>query len=326
VARRPERTITINQDRIQRREKLRRRVPDAGKNALRPLVFRWRLMRPALRARRSLERMRPRFLVIGAMKAGTTAVFNHIASHPMFREPLLKEVNYFDFQSSRPFASYLAQFPPLRSEGGFTGEASTGYLWHPRCAERVRAALPGVKVIALLRDPVERALSHYFHARRVGDESRPLAEALRAPEADLDHVLTDAEELGWHRGYFGAPLARSRDKALVAAKPIHRSYVGQSRYADHIQPWLDRFDPSQLLFLNSESYFADPIAGSARLWQFLEVPDPGLAPSDLRFNEGRRADVPTAAYDFLRDALADATGRLAQTLGPEFVWSDARRI
>lgn len=308
----------LKTQRIEWMERLRSRTPDAAKNRLRPLVFRWRLLSPVLRARLSGNRMEPRFIIAGAMKAGTTALFNHIAQHPAFRAPTLKEVNFFDFQHDRGMRRYLGHFP-RRTEGAFSGEASTGYLWNPRCAARICEALPNVKILVILRDPVERSLSHYFHQVRIGDETRSLDEAIRAPESHLGYVLTEAEERLWHDAKFGGALSSARCRAMLEEKPLQRAYIGQSRYIDHIGGWLDAFG-DDLLVLRYESYFEHPDAHLERIWQHLGVAPAPRRPSRRSFNKGKRSPVPQEIRSYLSEQLESATRELSRVLGPEFAW------
>ena len=305
--------------RIEWMERLRSRTPDAAKNRLRPLVYRWRLLSPVLRSSLSRNRLAPRFIIAGAMKAGTTALFNHIAHHPDFRGPTLKEINFFDFQYRRGLKRYLGHFPRRQDGGIFSGEASTGYLWNPHCAGRIRESLPGVKVLAILRDPVERALSHYFHQVRIGDESRPIEEALRARESHLGYTLTPEEEKIWHYANFGGALSSTRSQALVRDKPLQRAYIGQSRYAEQLEPWRQAFG-EDLMLLRYESYFEDPAAHLPAIWRHLGVEDPKRPPPERAFNKGRRSAVSDEVRAYVQDALAEPTRRLTEQLGPDFSW------
>src|SRR5215470_4416040 len=136
----------------------------------------------------SSGRMLPTFLIIGAQRCGTTSLFKAIAEHPAVVPPTFhKGVHYFDINYPRGIDWYQGHFPTRfagrRATAGLdvppaTGESSPYYLHHPAAPARIAAALPDVKLIALLRDPVERAFSAYKHEVARGFEDQPFERAL----------------------------------------------------------------------------------------------------------------------------------------------------
>ena len=166
------------------------------------------LRSPALRdarmfVRRLQGRVLPDFLIIGAQKSGTSSLYRYLAQHPQVRESVLKEVHYFDGGLEAGIDTYAlgehwyrAHFPrrAAMAPGSRTFEASPLYLLHPLAAERIAALMPQVKLVAILRNPTDRALSHYFHnvrnnALRAFKEDLPPGPAMDAEEARLADVL-----------------------------------------------------------------------------------------------------------------------------------------
>lgn len=119
------------------------------------------------RVKRALDRfrphLRPSFLIIGAQKAGTSALFRMLALHPSILAPVEKEHHFFDVDEAyaRGFARYLKGFPlvPLRGPARVTFEATPSYLFAEQAAERIHAHLPDIPLVVVLRDPVSRAYS-----------------------------------------------------------------------------------------------------------------------------------------------------------------------
>src|ERR671919_2133494 len=105
----------------------------------------------------------PTFLVIGAMKSGTTALINSLGKHPdVFALP--SEIHFFDRFHDRGLDWYRERFAKARGQGA-VGESTPEYMYLPHARERIVRDLPGVQLIAILRNPVERAYSHYWHNR-----------------------------------------------------------------------------------------------------------------------------------------------------------------
>ena len=139
-----------------------------------------RLRRRARLATAGARRL-PDFLVIGAQRAGSTSLFAQLCAHSGVAAPSHKEIHYLDLQSFRSLRWYRSHFPPTAAaRGRITGEASPYYLFHPAVPARVAAELPGVLLVALLRDPVPRAYSQYQLSVRDGHEQLGFEEALRA--------------------------------------------------------------------------------------------------------------------------------------------------
>ena len=134
------------------------------------------------------QRQLPSFILVGAQRAGTTSLFRALMSHPLiYSANYHKGVNYFDVNYGRDFSWYRGHFPTAsslrtRSRGAagdpITFEASGYYMFHPRAAERMAHHLPDVRILAMLRDPVERAFSAHKHELARGYETEPFDKAL----------------------------------------------------------------------------------------------------------------------------------------------------
>jgi hypothetical protein len=198
--------------------------------------------------------MLPTFLIIGTQKGGTTSLYELLAEHPEVGRASLKEAHYFDQNHDRPISWYQAHFP-RRGSARHTGEATPYYLFHPLCAERVHAALPKVKLIVLLRNPVDRAHSHHNHEHALGNE-------------ELDFVTAIAQE---PERLAGEERRLAEDPTYQSFAHQHYSYVARGLYAEQLKRWYDRFPPDQILTLASEEFFADPEAILHRVQTWLEL-------------------------------------------------------
>ena len=257
------------------------------------------------------DRMRPDVFVVGVQKSGTTSLFGHLAQHPEVLPPLVKEVHYFDVSLNRGDAWYACHFPEVRAASAraqdigspvLTFDASPYYIFHPDVASRIRRYSPDARIIAVLRDPVARAWSHYWHEWARGYEKLSpmpafLAESHRIPDPHVSVGNT-------------APARYAHQ---------HFSYVARSEYDLQLARWRDIFPPDQVLCLKSEALFEDPATSLGKVARFLQISD--FAPGTARILNSGRYDVPppdVAAW--LRDRLAASMAATRTMLGDEFSW------
>ncbi len=247
----------------------------------------------------------PDFLILGAQKAGTTALYAYLRRHPDITGPSWKEVSYFDRHYARGPSWYRGNFPNLlRSRGELVGEASPSYLFHPLGPERVKELVPEARLIALVRNPVDRALSHYNHELALGRESLSFEEALAAEEERLDG---EVERLCADPRYFSRAW-------------WSHTYKARGRYAEQLERWLEVFPQEQLLILPSEELLAEPEQAHGRVLEFL-----GAAPQALdaypRVFERRYEEMRPNTRAELACYFAEPNRRLYELLGRDLGWT-----
>ncbi len=191
----------------------------------------------------------------------------------------------------------------LRARGSLVGEASPSYLFHPQAPERVASLLPGAKLIALLRDPVDRAYSQWQHERALGREPLSFEDAIAAEE---ERTRGEAERLAADPRYFSRAW-------------WDHTYVARGLYAEQLERWLERFPREQLLVLLTEEYAADPAGTYARVLDFLGAPPHALREHPRIFSREYEPLEP-AARRALAERYAEPNRRLAELLGRELPW------
>ena len=213
----------------------------------------------------------PNFLIIGSQKAGTTSVYNYLKQHPQVFVSPIKETNYFVHVARNPeilpyvpkaslpvrsLEAYQALFREVSSETAI-GEASHLYLTDPCAADHIRRHLPQARLIAVLRDPVERAFSAYWMRVRDGRETRSFEQAV---EDEQQGRFEPSLELGG------------------------RFYVRTGFYAGHLKPYLRMFDRSRIAIMLFDDLEADATGFMREVFGFLGVDD-GFAPeTSVRHN------------------------------------------
>jgi hypothetical protein len=257
----------------------------------------------------STLRALPDFLVIGVQRGGTTSFYDALVRHPDVRSSSVKEVHYFDLATDRGSGWYRAHFPVEGLRGRprrwLTGEATPYYLFHPEVPRRVRSLLPDVRLIALLRDPVERAWSHYRREVRLGRETLTFEQAIEREEERL------AEE-----------VHAFPDLDLRYAAPHHHdhAYQARGRYAEQLERWLGEFPRERLLVLRSEDFYADPGAALAQAIEFLGLPAWTPQGPPRRLQSGGKAPLDPDLRRRLAARFAEPSQRLRELLGPELRW------
>jgi hypothetical protein len=244
----------------------------------------------------------PDFLIGGAPRAGTTWLYALLDRHPSIymAKPLKPEPKFFlvDRLYEHGLEYYARTWFADAGAALLAGEKSTDYLESAVAAERIARDLPRVKLVFILREPVDRAHSNYLWTKMNGLETEDFATALRL-EARRERELP--ERLRFARPY---------------------SYFSRGLYADLLQPYLDRFSRDQILVLRFEDIVAAPRRLAETLHGFLGVePRPDDADGLGVINPSDRTDGGELSDDVRRDLAvryAEPNRRLASLLGPPF--------
>lgn len=237
------------------------------------------------------------FIVVGVQKAGTTALFDYLGDSSSVALSKIKEVHFFDDEtvdwSSPDYGPYHAQFDTAGS-APLRGEATPIYLYWPQSLERIAAYNPDIRLIVMLRDPVERAWSHWRMEYSRGVETRAFSWCIRE--------------------------GRQR---LFAAKPwgVHRefSYVERGFYGEQIERLFSIFPREQILILTADGLRERPSESLGRVADFLGISQSG-AVEHRDVHVGREVGGPLTAEDaaYLRGLYAVDMERLRDLTGISF--------
>ncbi len=209
----------------------------------------------------------PDFLIIGAQKCGTTSLYDLLVTHPAVAPAYQKEVHYFDRYYNKGLIWYRANMPRQRDrrqaakEGRefICGEAAPSYIYHPLAAERVKRVLPHGKFVLLLRNPVDRAFSHYHKECGREDETLTFEEALAKEDERLEGKFEKVLQTGTHSHNWW-----------------HYSYKARGRYAEQLDRWFRLFPRDQFLILKTEDMAADTPATVSQVCRFLGIAENGV--------------------------------------------------
>jgi hypothetical protein len=258
----------------------------------------------------------PDFVIIGAGKTGTTSLFGWLAEHPYVRGSAKKELNYFSHLYYRGDDWYRKHFPLERDRREFAlahgrpflaGEASPSYFLHVWAAARLAKLLPDAKLIVQLRDPVDRAYSHFQMRRREGKE--PLDSFEAALDAEEERITAERARMLRDRRY------SSLDVALW-------SYLLTSRYVEHLERWFRYFPREQFHVVELEALRRDPVGVFAGVQAFLGLPEHLPHDFDPRFAFDYDP-IPPGVRSRLADYFEPYNERLYELLDTDFGWGRA---
>lgn len=240
------------------------------------------------------------------MKSGTTSLFKHLSKHPDIYPPLTKGIKFFDQHYRNGIRWYKAHFPRprhkvfskgLQNHNMITGESSPGYLPSIKAAPRVLKIVPKVKLIVLLRNPVDRAYSHYHYRLARGRETSLFEDAVNM---DLKNIAQDFESI------------RKRPQ-------IYNSYLPRGIYVDQLKVWMSLFPREQMLILKSEQFHQQPQQIFDRVIDFLELPSSRLE-LIKEYNTGHYQEMSPQVRKKLITFFAPHNERLYDYLQDDLGW------
>ena len=281
---------------------------------------------------RSIAKRRlPKLLIIGAQKGGTSALYSYLAQHPQLAPSVEKEVDFFgsDLRWAQGLEWYASQWHYKTPRPAIRFEASPVYMVGPHAPERIKKTLPGVKLIAIVRDPALRAYSAWqmyrrqlagnpdFYENLLRDRYTPeeAAKMVRRTPAELDDF--------W--------LAVQREAACIASgKRMLMSVLELGLYGPQLKRYTDIFPREQLLILDSNDLRTRRVDTLNRVLRYIGLPKWNWTNTDLNdvFVGKWSEPMPERAWDFLREYYRDSNRMLAEMMDvpPLFVRDEARRL
>jgi hypothetical protein len=260
------------------------------------------------------RRMLPSFLICGGQRCGSTSLYRALSQHPAVLKAVLhKGVHYFDVRYDRGPRWYRAHFPlsrhadRIKTELGVaaqTFESSPYYMYHPHAVARIAADLPDVKLVVLVRDPVERAYSQHAHEVARGFEWEPSFE--RALLLEPSRLL-------------GVRDRMRADPHHYSFSHQHHAYLGRGEYADHLERLAAHVGRHRIHVVDSERFFAMPEPVYDEVLDFLDLPRLGYPPFE-RHNARPRQSMDPALRERLTAHFAPYDARLSRWLGHKPSW------
>ena len=259
----------------------------------------------------------PDYLLIGTKRGGSTSMFKYLNRHPNVL-PMwpgvenAKKTYFFDRNWDNGTDWYRAHFPTSRQRDhveqetgapAITGEAAVNYMFNPVVLPRVQETIPNVKLIVLLRNPVDRIWSHYHERVNAGTEHLPFHDAL---EGEDERLAGEVEQM-------------TTDSKYYSERFDFCSYKARGRYLEHLGPWLDAFYPHQLHIVRSEDMYENPVDTVLGVQRFLGLPEVPI--TEHRYNYLPADTLNPALRSELNDYYRPYVAALEERLGRSFDWN-----
>lgn len=256
-------------------------------------------------------RVLPDFIIIGCQKCATTSLYDYMIQHPNIFSASEKEIHYFDSNYNVGITWYRSFFPTIfqkkflqyRKQKFTSGEASPMYIFNSVAAKRISELLPQVKLIAILRNPVDRAYSHYNMQVKNGYESLSFEDALAIEEK---RIAGEREKELQNENYVGINL---RDF----------SYLSRGIYIDQLEHWMKYFNRKQFLILTTEELEDNPINTMNKIFEFLDLPSYEIK-NLKRMNVGEYKIMSHETRKMLIEYFKPYNERLYKFLGINLDW------
>lgn len=255
----------------------------------------------------------PDFIIIGAQKGGTSSLYQYLKKHPQILRANLKELHFFSKEYHKGLNWYKACFPSTTRRNMLskkinkqiiTGEASPYYIMHPNAPKLMASVLPEIKLIAILRNPVDRLISHYNHMVRIGRETLPLKEAIDNEEKRIAGEFEKIQASQSHSVFTHATF----------------SYLARGRYIEQLERFTKYFRKEQILVLKSEEFFANTQSEYDKVLEFLNV-EPYILNDAKPKNVGSyNKENQTELRQELQQYFKPYNDRLYSFLGEDFGW------
>jgi hypothetical protein len=259
-------------------------------------------------------RVLPDFIIIGAQRSGSTSLYKYLIQHPGVLPGSMKEVHFFDAHYQKGVSWYRSFFPLAAtmqkmadSHDGIvlTGEATPYYLFYPHAPQRIHDTLPKVKLIAILRNPVERAYSHYQHEVQLGVEQLSFSEAIEREKSEIPAETKKILE----------------DEMYLSFSHQNYSYLSRGRYIEQMELWGQHIPMKDLLVLKSEDLFTKPGRVLQQACDFLGVEYEDSSDFQVH-NSLPYQDLDPEMHAYLSEYFRPFNARLYDFLDMDFNWEN----
>ena len=257
----------------------------------------------------SIFRVFPNFIIIGVGRGGTTSLYHYLSQHYCLRKSAYDEIGFFDTNYDLGILWYKSMFPTIFTKKRIlakwnhfmTYDVTPFYIYNPKVVQRVFTVIPESKIIAILRNPVDKAYSHYNMGVRSGNEKRSFEDAIKT---DLD-LIDKNKNIPRNDAYF--------------QDVVEKSYIARGFYAEQLEIWMKNFSREQILIISTEDLAKDTDKTLSTIFHFLGLPDYKI--KDLtKKNEVKYPPMREETRKMLVNYFRPYNEKLYSLIGKRFDW------
>ena len=272
-------------------------------------VIKYGLIKRNFRYFTSSIRILPSFIIVGAVRCGTTSLYYNICEHSSVLPASYDEIGYFDSNYELGINWYKSMFPTkfqkekieLKTGICITGEDTPFYFWDKKAIKRIKQDIPKVKIIILMRNPIDRAYSNYHLGVRLGAESLTFEESIKK---EMEHLMKNNE--------------LENDNIEKFLQP--RSYIAKGLYYQQIKNWFNEFSKEQILVLSTENLAMKPHQTLKQIFNFLGLPNEQIQNIQNR-KVGNYQKMDNGTREILKKIFQPHNEKLFKILGSKFEWN-----
>tara|TARA_Y100001936_G_scaffold169582_1_gene165848 strand:+ start:14113 stop:15009 length:897 start_codon:yes stop_codon:yes gene_type:complete len=260
-------------------------------------------------------RLQPSFIIIGYPKCGTTSLYDYLIQHPNIGSASRKELDFFNLAYKRGIQYYKSHFPTTFSKKSFenkfnskfiTGEATPLYISHPYALSRIRKHFPDIKLILLLRNPIDRAFSHYQHQRRGNLDKITKFEEVINLDKERHKVINEK--------YENNEITHENQGLFM------QGYIEMGKYINDIERLYDLFDKKQILILFTDELNHKRDYVLKTVFEFLGIPEINI-PDTTHKNVGNYQDMDIKTRELLIKFYEPYNKKLEDFLDLKLDWN-----
>ena len=264
-----------------------------------------RIIRPI----KGRSRVLPDFIIFGTVRSGTTSLYYNICEHPCIEPADIDEIGFFDSNYKFGVNWYKSHFPTINKKNiilekekyFLTGEDTPFYFWSKDSTNRIFGLIPKIKLIAILRNPVDKAYSTFQLGVRSGNEKKSFEIAIK------EEIKLIEEK----KKSFDNPLSYSGIRVNLI----------QGMYVEQLKFWFEKFPRNQILVLSTEDLSNEPNTVLKNVFEFLNVPDKKITNLQKR-KVAKYPKMESKTREFLLKFFKPHNEKLFKLVGKKFGWDN----
>ena len=259
----------------------------------------------------SSSRVLPDFIIIGAGRAGTTALYTYLIQHPSIitastdNDEPVADLHFFEYMISDKISWYKSHFPRKSKNSFVTGEFTSTYMYHKNVPERIFNLIPKIKLIVILRNPIDKAYSTYNQQSHFNEVTSSFEETIKAEFARIDLIKNHIEYTNNNPNFDNY---------------VEYNIIRHGIYFNYLEKWLKIFPKKQIFVVDSNELENFPQQTLNKVFEFLNL-SPREIPNLAKVNVGKYSPMTESTRESLIEFYKPHNAKLNNLLGTNFDWN-----